>query len=559
MTTLRIGTRRSRLALWQTRQVQRQLEAAWPDLRVEIVPFTTRGDRESSKALPEIGGKGLFTAELEAALREGRIDLAVHSLKDLPIEQPEGLTLAAILAREDPHDAWLSKHGLTLEALPPNPVLGTSSQRRAAQLRLWRPDARIRPLRGNVETRLRKVLAPDSPYDGAVLAWAGLRRLGLERAVLQRLPLETWLPAPGQGAIAVQARADDARVLERLQVLEHAPTRLAVTAERAFLAGLGGGCALPVAAWGRLQDEEDGPVLVLTGLFVTPEGQPLRAEGRAAATLDEAQRLGHDLAAHIRRQQRSRGARGTKKPWRVLVLRAAQQAASMLQALRAAGFEPVPYPVLRIEPATGPELDGALRRLAQGAYDWLVLTSVNGVAAVQERMAAQGLTLPASVRVAVIGPATAQAVRAWGYEPAVMPEAFVAEALAQALGAVQGQRFLLARADRARPTLRQKLQAAGAQVDEVTAYYTRTVVPPQPPPAVDWVAFTSPSTVAGLRAAYEHWGRPWPPKAEVVCIGPITAQAARRAGLSVTRVATTYTIDGVVQALQRAASHPSRR
>jgi len=552
MTTLRIGTRKSRLALWQTAFVAQRLRARWPHLTVETVTFTTRGDRVLDRALPEIGGKGLFTAELEAALREGRIDLAVHSLKDLPTENPPGLTLAAILPREDPRDAWLSKHGLALSQLPPEPVIGTSSQRRATQVRLLRPDARIRPLRGNVDTRVRKALDPAGPYDGVVLAWAGLKRLGLTESVVEVLPLEAMLPAPGQGALAVQARADDDAVLRLLQPLDDPETRMAVLAERAFLQGLGGGCALPVAAWGRVEDGR----LWLTGLFVAGT-TPIRVEGDAAPTEADAEALGRALAEEVQARQRTGATRRavpvsravTCRP-RVLVLRAAAQAPAFARRLEEAGFEPVLYPVLRIEPASGPDLDAALERLAQGAYDVLVLTSVNGVDAVQQRMAARGWRLPRGVRIAVIGPATADAVRAWGYEPAVMPDAFVAEALAEALGPVAVQRILLARADRARPTLRHLLRDAGARVDEVVAYHTRTVVPEVPPPPADVVAFTSPSTVEGLRAAYAHWKRTWPPAARVVCIGPITARAAQAAGLPVHAVAREYTLAGVVEAVK---------
>ncbi len=557
MRTLRIGTRKSRLALWQTNLVAKRLRERWPELHVEIVPFTTRGDRVLDKALPEIGGKGLFTAELEAALRQGRIDLAVHSLKDLPTENPPGLTLAAVLPREDPRDAWLSKHGLALSQLPPEPVIGTSSQRRAAQVRLLRPDARLQPLRGNVDTRVRKALDPNGPYDGVVLAWAGLKRLGLTDAVVEVLPLEAMLPAAGQGALAVQARADDEAVLERLRALDDTATRLAVTAERAFLAGLGGGCSLPIAAWGRVQDGR----LHLTGLFVV-DGQAIRATGDAAATETEARALGQRLAAEVQ-ARRPRASRRFVRPAfhprpRVLVLRSPEQAPEFARLLHEAGFEPVLYPVLRIEPAMDAAFAAALARLAQGEYAWLVLTSVNGVAAVRRRMAEQGLQLPASVRIAVIGPATARAVRAWGYEPAVMPDAFVAEALAEAMGPVAGQRVLLARADRARATLRHLLRDAGATVDEVVAYHTRTVVPDVPPPPADWIAFTSPSTVEGLRAAYEHWRRPWPPTARVACIGPITARAAQDAGLTVHTIADAYTLPGLVAALQAAGTAKPR-
>ncbi len=566
--TLRVGTRASKLALWQAQHVQAELEKRWPDLQVELVTFTTRGDRELRKALPEIGGKGLFTAELEIALRAGDIDIAVHSLKDLPTDLPPDLTIGAITPREDPHDVLISKHGLPLDALPPHPVIGTSSNRRAAQVRLARPDARIMPLRGNVDTRVRKGLDSDGPYDAVVLARAGVMRLGLDAHITQVLPFDVMLPAPGQGALGVQCRAGDARVLELLAPLDDASTRAAVTAERAFLAGLGGGCAKPVAALGQVRDGR----LFLRGLFVTDDGTPIRVEGDASP--EEAAALGRALAERVTKgvtgyglkvegwkwtRQDNGGASESSpdqsstfnyQPVTVLVLRAPEQAAGLAERLRAAGFEPVLYPTIRIAPPeTWDALDTALRRLAAGAYDWLVLTSANGVRFVWERLAALNLTLPEGVKVAVIGPATAAALRARGVEPALVPEEFVAEGLADALGEVRGQRFLLARADRARPTLREELRVRGAHVDEVVAYRTVIAPPDAPPPEVDIVAFTSPSTVQGFVAALR--GRSLPEGTRVVCIGPITARAAREAGLPVHAVAEEYTVDGLIAQVAR--------
>ncbi|MEM6335354.1 MAG: hydroxymethylbilane synthase [Bacteroidota bacterium] len=249
---LRLGTRTSRLATWQAEHVAAGLRAAWPGLGVELTPFVTRGDKVLDTPLPLIGGKGLFTAELEAALREGRLDLAVHSLKDLPTEDPDGLILGAILPRENPRDVWVCEAGHTLQTLPEQAVIGTSSPRRAAQLKRLRPDLQIESIRGNVETRLRKASAP--PYDATVLAHAGLDRLGLLERGTAVLDFETMLPAPGQAALAVQIRADDERVGRLIRALDHTPTRMAVEAERAFLSALGGGCSAPIAALGSIED-----------------------------------------------------------------------------------------------------------------------------------------------------------------------------------------------------------------------------------------------------------------------------------------------------------------
>lgn len=291
MDPLRIGTRRSALALWQTHHVRDALRAHHPGLPIEIVHLTTTGDRVIDRPLPEIGGKGLFTQELEDALRAGTIDLAVHSLKDLPTEMPGAFALAAILARADPFDALVSREGLPLDALPPGATVGTSSLRRRAQLLAARPDLTTDSLRGNVDTRLRKASDPAGPYDAIVLAVAGLDRLGRRDAITQVLDAAIMLPAPGQGAVAVQCRADDDRARALLAPLDDAPTRVAVMAERAFLARLDAGCRLPVAALATL----DGGSLRLAGRVSRLDGaQTITVTG--AASPAEADDLGARLA-----------------------------------------------------------------------------------------------------------------------------------------------------------------------------------------------------------------------------------------------------------------------
>ena len=266
---LRLGTRTSRLATWQATHVARSLEAVWPGLSVELVPFVTEGDRTLDAPLPEIGGKGVFTLELEAALLDGRIDLAVHSLKDLPTDDPEGLVLGAITEREDARDAWVCPAGYALADLPEGAVVGTSSLRRASQLLRLRPGLDIRSIRGNVETRIRKAESP--AYAATVLACAGLARLELTHRAVGVFSFDDMLPAPGQAALAVQVRAGDATVRECVAALEHGPTRDAVTAERAFLAALGGGCSAPIAALGTAADSG----LHLRGRIVSVDGARL--------------------------------------------------------------------------------------------------------------------------------------------------------------------------------------------------------------------------------------------------------------------------------------------
>jgi len=291
---LRIGTRSSELALFQARQTASLLAAL--GVESELVTYTTIGDRILDKPLSAIGEKGLFTAELEADLLAGRTDCAVHSLKDLPTADPEGLFVVAMLEREDPRDAFVTRPGITatsLAELPEGAKVGTSSLRRRAQLRALRPDLEVCELRGNVGTRLRKI--DEGQVDAALLAAAGLRRLGLGHRIVALLDAPDWLGAPGQGAIAVQARVNDERVVGILRQLDHAATRLAVSAERALLASLEGGCQVPIGA-ATLDEPEYGLMLhgivaSIDGATVVRGGLPINVQDPAASGRELARQL----------------------------------------------------------------------------------------------------------------------------------------------------------------------------------------------------------------------------------------------------------------------------
>src|SRR5262245_7115017 len=290
---IRLGTRTSRLARIQTDLVRKALARLNQSIEFRSVEIITEGDRDLRTPLPEIGGKGVFTQELEQALREGTIDLAVHSLKDVPVEASAGLTLAAIGMREDPREVWISAKGWTLATLPGGAKVGTCSTRRAAQLLVHRPDLQLAALRGNVDTRVAKAQADE--FDAIVIAAAGVHRLGLSSAITEYLPLEVMLPAPGQAALAVQCRADDSAMLDLLRGLDESAVRSATDAERGFLEGLGGGCAAPIAAFGRTE----GGRIHLEGLVLSLDGQRqirLMWEGPAA----DGRRLGLALAAEAR-------------------------------------------------------------------------------------------------------------------------------------------------------------------------------------------------------------------------------------------------------------------
>ena len=287
-----IGSRGSKLALWQAEQARDRLRGL--DVRIEVIKTT--GDVKSDP-LSVIGGKGVFTKELEDALLDGRIDIAVHSLKDLPTILPEGLSITAICEREDPRDALVLRSGSEVDAaalgnLPRGATVGTSSQRRLAQLRCWRDDLVIKDLRGNVDTRIRKL--DEGQYDAVILASAGLVRLGLQDRISLRIPIEQMLPAVGQGAIAIETRSDDEFAVEATRRLDHLETRVACLAERAFLRGLGGGCQLPIAAHARFE----GELLKLDGLVARPDGSK-RLQDSLSGRPDQAEEIGSTLASTL--------------------------------------------------------------------------------------------------------------------------------------------------------------------------------------------------------------------------------------------------------------------
>lgn len=289
---IRIATRQSPLALWQAEHVRQLLCAQHPDLEVTLVPMVTKGDVILDTPLAKVGGKGLFVKELELALLEQRADIAVHSMKDVPVEFPDGLGLVCICERDDPHDALVSNHYDSLDALPQGAIVGTSSLRRQCQLRAARPDLHIKDLRGNVGTRLSKL--DNGEYDAIILAAAGLRRLGLEARIRARLSVQQSLPAVGQGAIGIECRLDDARVRALLAPLNHADTADRVVAERAMNNRLQGGCQVPIGSYAELTGDQ----LYLRALVGAPDGSRLlQAEIRGPRT--EAKQLGSALAEQL--------------------------------------------------------------------------------------------------------------------------------------------------------------------------------------------------------------------------------------------------------------------
>lgn len=293
MTKLVIASRKSKLALWQANYVKMQLQACYPDICIEILGMSTQGDRILDRALSKIGGKGLFVKELELALQDGRADLAVHSMKDVPMMLPEGLKIAAICEREDPRDALVSHRYSRLSDFPDKAVIGTSSLRRESQLRYYYPSLVVKPLRGNIQTRLAKL--DSGEFDAIILAVAGLKRLGLAEQISTTLaPLES-LPAPGQGALGIEIRSDRPQLAEWLAVLNHSDTYDCVMAERALSRALGGSCRLPLGGYATLENN----VLSLEGFVARSDGSVMLT-ARSSAPREQADGLGLLVAEQLR-------------------------------------------------------------------------------------------------------------------------------------------------------------------------------------------------------------------------------------------------------------------
>jgi hydroxymethylbilane synthase len=537
-----IGSRGSALALAQARLVDEALQHEGHASRVVIIE--TEGDR---RAPDTAWGEGAFVAAIERALLDGSVDVAVHSAKDVPTDQDPRLRIAAYLPRADPRDALVVRTDAKerrLVDLPSGCRVGTDSPRRTGFLLARRPDLDVHPLHGNVDTRLRRLDAGET--DALVLACAGLDRMGLGDRIVERLDPEIVPPAPGQGAIAVQVRCDDERMLAVAAAIDDRRTRLAVEAERAFLNTSGGGCRAPIGALATIVGDE----LDLLGGYASPDGSgTVIAHRRGPVAVG--QDLGRELAAALMARGRIRGTVADveteiSRPVgrRVLVTRAAEQADELVSALRDAGLDPVPVPTIAIEfdPPRG-HLDSAAGMLH--TYRWVVITSANGARAML-KAAERVLTELGAPSWAAIGPATRRVLEHEGIEVQFQPSRSSGIAMASGLPVVAGDLILVVRGDLADEELVVALRARGAEVDDVVAYRTReapessrrlirhaTAAGP-----IAAVVFTSGSTVRGLLALGQADSievRSLP----AVCIGPETAGEARAAGFLVLAVSPT--------------------
>lgn len=544
---IRVGTRGSALALAQARLVAEALEQKGQSTRLVVIQ--TEGDR---RAPDTAWGEGAFVTAITDALSDGRVDVAVHSAKDIPTEEDPRLRIAGYLRRGDPRDGLVLRRGAAgdVDALPLGSRVGTDSPRRTGFLLARRPDLRVHPLHGNVDTRLRRL--DEGETDALVLACAGLDRLGLGGWIGQRLDPELLPPAPGQGAVALQVRADDVPMLILAEAIDHPPTRLAVEAERAFLAASGGGCRAPIGALASI----DGNDLDLLGGQAQPDGSEALVAHRRGPTTTSAD-LARELAAELASRRRGSPTRAIGpeevSARRVLVTRAVEQADDLIAALRVVGVEPVLVPTIAVElePAGG-DLDDAARHI--GTYAWVVVTSTNGARAIL-KVAERVFTPFEASRFAAIGSATREALELEGVDVEFQPSAASAEAMAAELPVRPGECVVVVRGNLADEGLATALRARGAEVDDVVAYRTREA--PESSRrllraatdhgSIAATVFTSGSTVRGLVAlgiAESIDVRMFP----AICIGPETADEARMAGFRVLAVSPTPDATALVAA-----------
>jgi hydroxymethylbilane synthase len=546
-----IGSRGSALALAQAGLVKRALEEAGSASRVLVI--ATEGDR---RAPDTAWGEGAFVAAIERALLDGTVDVAVHSAKDIPTDEDKRLRIAAYLPRADPRDALVVRKDATartLADLPAGSRVGTDSPRRTGFLLARRPDLAVHPLHGNVDTRLRRL--DEGQTDALVLASAGLDRLGLGDRIVERLDPTALPPAPGQGAIAVQVRADDDWALTAGAAIDDSDTRAAVEAERTFLNASGGGCRAPI---GALATACGGELELLAGV-VNPDGAEPRVASRRGPR-ETATDLAHELARKLDTASRIRVAgaadrsvtAATTRP-RVLVTRPAGQAEELVAALADAGLEPVEVPAIEIyTEGPGGALDAAAAQLA--GYRWVVVTSANGGRAILDAARRAGAE-PRAASWAAIGAATASVLAALGIRAEFQPTTARADTLADELPIQHGDPVLVVRGDLADAALASTLRARGAEVDDVIGYRTREAPEASRRLLRDALAagsfaavvFSSGSTVRGLIRLGDAESvdiRSIP----AICVGPVTAREARSAGFKILAVSAEPTAAAVADA-----------
>lgn len=542
-TTLRIGTRGSALALWQAEAVQQLLVEQHPDQQSDLVIIKPEGDVDKHSSLRQIGGRGVFTSALQQRMLADEIDAAVHSCKDLPSLAPHGIAIAAFPQREDSRDALISRHGVGLEELPANPVIGTSSRRRSAQILQIRPDADIRELRGNIDTRLRKGESED--FDAVILAAAGLKRMGWDDRITTLLPVDVSCPAPGQGALAIESRVDPDPAWDVISSLDDKDIRTAVMVERAFLRGVGGGCSTPIGAHAVIEHMHGLATVRFWGMLGSDDGARLErmyAEWPVEKAYDHAFEAADKIMRVVAPKWTGIDISNPLQNRTILVTGSATHVASGSMALREHGAGTHVLQTVNIEttPVALPE-----------NMDWLVLASKHAVPAIN--------WAEVKIPVAAVGEGTADAIRATGIEPSLVAKGPGAKQLAAELTeqGIDGKNVVCVLSSIARSELTDELAPTGANVSVVTGYTNTPLTDIETDlreriagGEMEAVTFASPSSVA---AFVEMIGIDLPALsgAAMMAIGPTTADAMRAHGLPVHAMAEKSTVAGFVETIER--------
>jgi len=548
MDKLIIGTRGSQLSLTQTEIIKEKLQQISTKTQIEIKIIKTTGDENMNPVPLDTVGKGWFTKELDKALLDKRIDLAVHSLKDLPEELPEGLIIAAISEREDAREALVSKNNISFEKLKEGAVIGTDSVRRKSQILHKRPDLKVKSIRGNVITRLKKL--DNGEYDGIFLAVAGLKRLGLANHITQYFSENDFVPSPGQGALAITIRKDNKLLLRQLKKLNHEETLIAVVAERAFSQALGGGCKMPVGAYATIKQNK----INLQGFVGSDDGIQIYKEStQGSRFLPE--RVGINMANTFL----EKGYSWFDKPQFVVITRDQNASIKMQKEIEGLGLRTYFYPSISIAKSTVTKKSQKIFSDIE-SFDWLIFTSQNGVRFFLSDLDQLGISLTKlkNIKIAVVGKKTAESVKKYGLQVNFVPSKFTTTNLGNELENIKGKKILMARANLATPRLVEKLEEKGAQVTDIAIYKTSFIENDNPEfdnlvnnNQIYCITFTSPSTVKGfinnVKKANLH-------KAvlaiQALSIGPVTSKALTKEGFQKILTADTYTINGMIAKLK---------
>ncbi|MDE1825266.1 MAG: hydroxymethylbilane synthase [Candidatus Micrarchaeota archaeon] len=545
-----IGTRGSKLSTIQTQQAADAITAVHPSFDYEIVYIKTEGDRKPEVPLSDISTDGIFTKDIEDELLTKKIDIAVHSLKDLPTIIHSDLAVSAVTRREDARDVLISNGDLRLDQLPRGARIGTESPRRMSQLRAYRDDFNIMGLRGNVDTRIRKL--DNGEYDAIVIAAAGVIRLGAADRIAEYLPISMMVPAPGQGALAIQTRRGDVELNAMLKKVEHIQTRVATDEERAFLGSLGGGCVVPIGAYAEVKD---GSVL-LHGFVGNDSGKKI-FRGKMAGAIGGARSIGNKLAQRLLAQGAYKilGGEIDYEPLRnknILITSERRLAEALSLGFRELGSKPILFPTIKTMPLDDNYyLDSAIRCVSD--YDWVVFTSGNGARFVLERMRELGCMI-CSPKVAAVGPATARALAEGRVKVDYVPRRYLTMEVVNGMGDVSGKRILLLRSNIADMSLPVALKKRGAIVSQVDAYKTIQVSGGYDKlqkimcdSGISYIVFSSTSAVASFAKLFGA-GSLAGIGSKIICIGPVTAIAVRDLGAS-SIVAQEHTAEGIIRAV----------